>query len=446
MKKTVYSLIKALPAILMMAACSQTEEPDIDLSVSQQTTRATDEDPFFSTTLQNRMDIAIWLAKNYTLEEAQRIHNAVQRSHSLGLDEMYYLKEFVSESPSSNKVIQEEPSEVSRKLRSELLNGSFVEESGISTQEFNPRPALFNHDRLNIYWPYSENWDGITTPVVVYAPQNLSDLRAIGYIYNKNTKKLMLTHVDEQFCERHPVWIITESETPYSNLPNFAKGENVSADGILYSTNSVPSIGNNPPVPQPIDSLSHSNFRGPINTVRLGYVRSEKNHDSWLAGGSEYVFRFVSLKNTNLSCESDTSKCIPDLARTKITFTRKEIKHRTQKELNAIAVSDWPESLENIVMTLIEEDGGNKEYKYEASITVTWEDKKYGIDVSIPYRNLDDNIAERTYSRDFIISTNNYLGKDEDGNAKWAEDNSDGVYWTLPYKIGYVLNPDPYFP
>ena len=445
MKKTVYSLIKALPAILMMAACSQTEEPDIDLSVSEQTTRATDENPFFSTTLQNRMDIAIWLAKNYTLDEAQRIHNAVQRSHSLGLDEIYYLKEFVSESPSSNKVVQEEPSEVSLKLRSELLNGSFVEESGISTQALKPKPALFNHERLNIYWPYSENWDGITTPVVVYAPQNLSDLRAIGYIYNKNTKKLMFTHVDEQFCEHHPVWIITENETPYSHLPNFAKGENVSADGILYSPNSVLSIGNYPPIPTPFDSLSYNPIE-PITTVRLGYVRSEKNHDSGLAGGSEYVFRFVSLKNTNLSCESDTSKCTPDLARTKICFTRNEIKNKTQKELNAIAVSDWPKSLENIVMTLIEEDGGDKEYKYEASITVTWEDKKYGIDVSIPYRNLDEKLAERTYSRNFIMSTNNYKGKDEDGNAKWAEDCSDEVYWTLPFEIGRVLNPNPYFP
>ncbi|MDE6696018.1 MAG: hypothetical protein K2K25_03985 [Muribaculaceae bacterium] len=440
MKKFAYSLLKALPAILIMAACSQTEEPDIDLSLTEQTTRATDETPSFSTSTKQRNYIARWLAENYTIEEAQRVHNAVQISHSVGLDEFFYLKEFLSENTASNKVVREAPSEISKKFKSELLNGSLAKESVMSTQSNNPIEELLNNERLVIYWPYSENWDGITTPVLVYAPQNLSELNALGYVLNKDTHKLDIILVNEQYSEQHPVWIITESETPYSQLPNFANGETVSPDGILYSPNKLPPIGIHPPYPYPYpDPLPKDSSRyyqeRDIITLRLGYVRSEKNHDTWFAGGSEYVFRFAYAKNTNLKCEADTSNCIPDVARTKICFTRKEIKHKTQKELNAIAVSDWPKSLENIIMTLVEEDGG-KERQYNASVTVTWKDKKYGIDVSIPYKNNDDDIAKRTYSRNFIMSTNNYKGKDENGNEKWAEDYSDGVYWTLPYETG----------
>ena len=442
MKKFAYSLLKALPAILIMAACSQTEEPDIDISLTEQTTRATDETPTFSTSTKQRMYVAKWLAQNCTLEEAQRVHNAVQISHSLGLDEFFYLKEFLSENIASNKVARVAPSEISKNFKSELLNGSLAKESVMSTQSNNPIEELLNNERLVIYWPYSENWDGITNPVIVYAPQNLSELNAFGYKFNEDTHKLDIILVNEQYCEQHPVWIITESETPYSQLPNFANGETISPDGILYSPNTLPPIEIHPPYPDPdplpIDSTRYYQEKD-IITLRLGYVRSEKNHDTWLAGGSEYVFRFAYAKNTDLKCEADTSNCIPDVARTKICFTRKEIKHKTQKTLNAVSISDWPKSLDNIIMTLVEEDGGTTKKKFDASVKVTWKDKKYDINVSIPYWNFDDDIAKRTYSRNFIMSTNNYKGKDENGNEKWAEDYSDGVYWTLPYEIGFPI-------
>lgn len=438
MKKIAFNLLKALPAILIMTACSQVEEPAIDLNHTEQTTRSMDEIPFFSSSFQERRAIAKWLAQNYTLEEAEIIHNAVQMSHSLGLDEIFYLIELMSETPTSNKVVREVPTEVSKKFKSELLNGCLAEGSVMSTQANNETPSLFSNERLTIYWPYSENWDGVTTPIFVYAPSNVSDSKAFGYIYNKNLNTMVTVSVDEEYCEHHPVWVITESETPYSQLPNFANGETVSPDGILYSTNSSNTVGDSPTssIPYSNNPIVGDRPMDPTMTLRLGYVRSEKNHDTWIAGGSEYVFRFASLKNANLSCAADTSKCIPDLAKTKICFTRTEIKNKTPKVLNAVAVSDWPKSLDNIVMTLVEEDPGSQGRRYNATVTVTWSNKKYGFDISIPYGNYDDELAERTYSRNFITSTNN-KGKDENGKVKWIEDCSDGVYWTLPYEIGW---------
>lgn len=38
------------------------------------------------------------------------------------------------------------------------------------------------HPDLQIYWPYSENWDGKTPPVIVYAPDNADALTAEGFV------------------------------------------------------------------------------------------------------------------------------------------------------------------------------------------------------------------------------------------------------------------------
>lgn len=445
MKSFILSFIGSLIAVAMLSACDHTEEPNVIHSTNTNTTRAeenqSDED-FFSSSVANRIQIATWFANNYTLKDAQRIHNSVLKARSMGLDEIYYLIEYASVTTSSNKISIEEPTQTSMKFRNEVFNVSSTGESGYSTQTIQTPLDLFNHERLEIYWPYSNNWDGITTPVVAFAPKNLSALRTEGFILKNGYLQSVI--VDEHYCENHPVWLITENETPYSHLPNFTNGETVSQDGVLYLPNTDILInsdnlnGVKPPSPYPFptDSIKVTN-KGPVTTLYLGHVRSEKNHDTWIAGGSEYVFRFVSLTNTNLSCEADTSKCMPDLARTKVCFTRDEIKYKTQKELRAIAVSSWPKTLDNIVMTLVEEDWGNKEKTYEGSIFVTWAGQKYGIEVSIPYYNHDDQIAERTYARSFLISSNNYKGLDENGKEIWYEDNSDGVYWTLPYEVGW---------
>ncbi|MDE5585068.1 MAG: hypothetical protein K2I92_01865 [Muribaculaceae bacterium] len=432
MKRFLRNLCNSLLALGLTTACSQSEEPLVDFyvtdtrAVESESVESGEDETFFSSSVGHRMEIAQWLAKNYTLKEAKRIHMAVKRSLSMGLDEIYYLKEYASLSPSSNKVFQEEPSEVSRKFRLDFQKSNLEYNSENSTQTTQQAVNLFNHERLEIYWPYSDNWDGVTTPVVAYAPKSLSALHTIGYIYTKMGVPTQV-RVDEAYCQQHPVWLITESETPYSLLPNFAKGETVSSDGIYYS----PCSGSSFSPTVPIDSIRMTDITT-IITLRLGTVRSEKNHDSWIAGGSEYLFSFASLDNANLRNEADTVNCSRTICKTKISFTRKEIDKKTTKELKSVVVSDWQKNLDNIAMTLVEEDpGGSKKEPYEAKLTVTYKGQTYGFDISIPRTNLDDHLAERIYSRRFILSTNNL-----NENEGWIEDSSDDVYWTLPYKVG----------
>lgn len=104
------------------------------------------------------------------------------------------------------------------------------------------------------------------------------------------------------------------------------------------------------------------------------------------------------------------------------------------KDLDAIAVSNWEQKIPNIAMKLVEEDSGKENKSYDVTLNLKFNSKFLDIDISIPFRNHDDEIAERLYNRDYIRSTNNHPDKDT-----WTWDTSDGVYWTLPYLMGDLI-------
>lgn len=409
-----------------MSSCSQTEDLNFSTPIEfEGTTRSLDinGENFQRSTLTERVRIAQWFAQNYTLEEAQRIHNAITEAVNQGLDEVYFLREYTSLSASLNKISQEAPSTTSKRMSKvrEEIQKNYQQQKINSSSELSFYEIFDEY--LQIYWPYSDNWDGQTAPVIVYAPENINDLKAYGYRVGNDFGILKTVLVNEEYCQTHPVWIINESETAYSDLPNFNNGERISRKGIYFST---PNVNTN------YRDTTYQETEG-IMTLKLGKVKSTKNHDSWVAGGSEYSFRFGYLANTNLTCEADTSNCDKLLSKIRVTFKRGEIKSGVEKEMNSVAVSEWPLNLYDVVLKVVEEDPGKENQTYDTKVSITWRSKDYGFDISIPFGNHDDEIGEKRYTRDFIRSTNN-----KSAPGVWEWDNSDGLYWTLPYKIGYI--------
>lgn len=133
----------------------------------------------------------------------------------------------------SLSLLAEAPSQTSIEFSKACTdNGnSQYKSSTIETSTFH----LYINDYIQIYWPYSENWDGTTAPVFVYAPENIHSLSGTGYVVGGSKGSIRTVSVNEEYCRTHPVWIINESEIPYSNLPNFAKGETISKDGVYYA-------------------------------------------------------------------------------------------------------------------------------------------------------------------------------------------------------------------
>src|SRR5659263_640663 len=80
---------------------------------------------------------------------------------------------------------------------------------------------------VQIYWPYSTNWDGVEKPVVAFDPILIQDkIKAYKRITLPSGEiKLDSIFVDEEYSKLHPVWIVNISETEYDNLPDFANNE-----------------------------------------------------------------------------------------------------------------------------------------------------------------------------------------------------------------------------
>lgn len=413
--------------LVLITSCTSIEEPGVkDETSSQTATRSLSlEDPHEHSTMAQREAIALWFANNYSLLEAKRVHMAITSAVANGLDEILYLKEYASPNPSSNKISKEGISETSKAFAEEFGRVSEASGSAKANSFGSSTFPVTDNEYLQIYWPNSDDWDGSSTPVFVYAPENVNTLRTYGYQVNLagRPKKIL---VDEAYCEQHPVWIINESETPFKHIPNFNKGEYKSSNGTVYSQ----ALG-------PIGGGSFDFEEQEIaTTVRIGTVKSTKQHDSWICGGSEYVFRFGTFENTSLTCIADTSKFEPLVSTTKISFTRKEIKKGITKELNAIAVSHWPKKLQEVAMLLVEEDPGKDNQSFDVNLGFSWKDFKFSMAISVPFKNHDDEIARRIYAREFILSSNN-----QDDNGDWMPDTSDGVYWTLPVKRGLITDP-----
>ncbi len=390
--KMKFKFLMLLSISSLMIACSQEEEFSLNQEHRENLTRSI-ESYSYKSSLEQRRQIAEWFARNYSLADAQRVHHAVTKAISHGLDEVLFFKEYSAPSISSNKISTESPSETSTKFSKfcedqELYDNNRPKSSNHLTQP-GKNPLLIN-DNLQIYWPYSENWDGKTAPAIVYAPENINDLSATGYIPTGNGDELKTVTVTESFCETYPVWIINESETPLSKLPNFNKGENISSDGICYPQSITTS-----------DSpASYSSGQNTVNTWQVVSMQVKRQYDTWIAGGSEIVIQVAYPIMPGYAAGT---------SRYTIRFKRKDIKKKRWKTFSDVYLNtNWrPEQISNfLLITESDPDGRN----IDIPVSLQYNNKETGISGSVSttlrIRGNDEEIAHLPIDRDFMLLRN----------------------------------------
>ena len=67
---------------------------------------------------------------------------------------------------------------------------------------------------VRIYWPYSDNWDGVTEPVITFCPDGYEDLAPnedisiVGYRLTGPDGTPEKVMVNEDYARKNPVWVI----------------------------------------------------------------------------------------------------------------------------------------------------------------------------------------------------------------------------------------------
>lgn len=344
------------------------------------------------------------------LDMVKEIKTNVEGSLKKGYDEEIMFKELLSQDQISTRSVATE-SNTSR--FASRFTECFIQEApsmGLRSVT-SPTDLLEEMEAkgINLYWPYSEDWDGRTMPVIAVSPEDDSQDKCLAYKLKKAENGFILDEpivVDEEYAMINPVWVINHAEV-------------IDAPNVTVVPREEPK--------------KTENEKKLIKTVYLGSFQSTKQHDPWHKGGSEY---YVEAAAPTHKLQDGEIKVINDnIFRTRISFTRKEIRRDTTREFGygLPMVTDWQEELNQIAFFVFENDASLFGSSVDIELSATWKGETYGLKVKLPFGSGDDDIAMVTYKRDYLFSTNNYEKK------TWNKYTSDGVYWTLPFKIGEVI-------
>ncbi len=359
-----------------------------------------------------------------TGESYQEVFDAVSVANDNGLEEAYYFSEILTDTPEENKIATLRSASLKGKGLGQLIKETLSKEAELRSGGIGAGAVLdadkIANSNLQIYWPYAEDWDGSTPPVITFAPED--EDQDWNYAYKRNGERIDTIIVDEEYMMNNPVWIVNTSDRKYEDLPAFSKGENVANNTLYVQRKSTPAV-----------KETRNGVSVPVYTVRLGRFMSSKQYDKVWSGGSEFVVQMGYIEHFKLENAENLSSLDPRITHAKVSRSRKDIRKRRWADLNSLLISDWhPKSSEAAFMIHEEDQGGNDHF--EITVTAKVGPVSISAPIKIPHKSGDDLVYKNVISRNFILSTNNKQGD------KWVEHNGSGVHWTFPYQIGYTID------
>lgn len=328
-------------------------------------------------------------------EHLDEVHVAVTASSTNGYDEEYRMSDLFK-APGSGVGASELETRASsaawrnplRSLLEDYIRSNYATkaDTGFSAEEF--ISALTESD-AQIYWPYSESWDGKSYPIITYDPG--ADVSSNeGYAMTMNgVEKVMVT---EEMAREGNVWVINSNDdSSYTSLemlrrqdPDWGKG------GTIIVTPTKASESDNG-----------------VRTLILKDFEMKRNFDCWLAGASEFFVKTGSVEDFKASTEAELKLYSPYITDFMIVVKRSQVNQKIP--FNAVLVSEWTDQLDKMAFMIVEDDGGTKT-SWSTSATVKIQSKSYGFDISIPYNSRDDIVWRGQVSRKYFEAYSNVEG------------------------------------
>ena len=244
---------------------------------------------------------------------------------------------------------------------------------------------------VQIYWPYSELFDGSSeTPVITFDPGDNS-VRNIGYLRREDGSVEELI-VDEDMARRRPVWVISRNaDAEYRSLemrrredPDWGTG-----GGIIGAETRA---------------SSNKNY---FQTLVLRSIQANRQFDSWFAGGSEILVKCGAIEDFTASTEAELRLYTPSVTDFLIVVRRNQVGKPV--DFNAVLVSEWTGMLDNCAFMMVEDDGGTLT-TWKCSAMVRYNSKSYGFEIELPLHSRDDIIWRGALTRTYIERNSGAVG------------------------------------
>ena len=404
MKKDLFGPMAALASVFMLSGC-------IDPIPGEGDGIAGAEEPVYGPSLS---EIAGLLAElPFEREHIAEVHDAVSASSENGYDEEYTMANLfgvpgsgVGDNHLGTKAeAGEYENPVSELIRGHLLSkartkssvGGTVFESEEDVERY--LDVLASSD-IQLYWPFSENWNGSgDIPVITFDPEDESTTN-IGYRIRRDAEgavEVETVVVDESMAEKCPVWVVNRnSDDGYLSLDVMRQ---------LYPgwTEEGGNIVINPSGASAASRAGDTGVSG-VKTLVLKDFTMHRNYDSWFAGASEFFVKCGAVENFTASTEAELQLYSPTITDFMIVVKRNQV--GKAQPFNAVLVSDWTGQMDNCAFMIIEDDGG-KQTSWECTALVRIASKSYGIEIDLPFRTRDDIVWRGSLSSRYLSANSN---------------------------------------
>jgi hypothetical protein len=407
MKKVTQKTVLLL-AILMTAGLYSCERLD-----NEPETHIADKDPEYIE-LQEVVEILSLLPINQN--QMNEVHNAVSSSSENGYDEEYTMTNLfalpgsgVGDRTVRSGEVYETPM---RDLISDAVRGlaSDGSETRTGNQDLNVLRTLdrigvdafldaLARSDMQIYWPFSEEWDGQQMPVMTFDPEDGSDTN-IGYRLVKDDdgfRRLEEVMVDEEMAKTCPVWVVNRNDdADYTSLEMLRRRDPDWGEG-----------GGNIIVKPDAASSGTRSTKGNFRSLLLKNFTMKRNYDTWFAGASEFFIKMGSVEDFTASTEAELRLYSPSVTDFMIVVKRGQIGETLP--FNAILVSELTDQLTHCAMMITEDDGGTIT-KWDCTAFVRIASKSYGIEISLPFNSRDDIVWRGQLATTWFENNSNVVG------------------------------------
>ena len=333
------------------------------------------------------------------VEQMEEVMDAASASVGNGYDEEYTMKQLIGAPGCGVGDSPTKAGSYARPLRDMIAEylGTGTKAGAQDVQEY--LDAL-SESELQIYWPYSEDWDGEELPIITFDPGYGSEYN-YGYKIGHDADGFHVVdsvYVDEQTAREHPVWVINKNDdaghTPLSLY------EVSSTDDYRLDVTSIPDVS-------PDTDQGPSTKSGP----RMLYLRSFtmlRQYDSWFRGGSEFFVKCGAVNGFHATTEAEMRLYYPSVTDFMVVVKRKQLGEEIP--YNGIIMTDFTNQLENLAFLITEDDGGTQT-SWKCSATVKVKSRSYGFDVDIPYNDKDDIVWRGQLSANFFQEADFVTGR-----------------------------------
>ena len=350
------------------------------------------------------------------LRDAQlrEVFEAVSGSSSNGYDEEYTMDNLVSSPGAGVGGDKAQTSSGSRAGYDEPLRDMLrqrLQELMPTRGDVDDLMASIASSGYQLYWPYSEDWDGESYPVITFDPGYGAESN-YGYALAPGPDGAVITDtltVDEGMAMQRPVWVInSNSDAGFTPLELFSRSSTMSAQGAGCPVR--PGMTGRTGESQPVVAAG-SDRQSPSSRPRRLMLKSFKmlrNYDSWFGGASEFWIKCGCIESFNASTEAELKLYYPSVTDFMIVVKRKYV----GKELpfEAIMVTDFTNQLDKLAFLIVEDDGGTRT-NWKCSVVVKVESKSYGIEMDIPYNEKDDIVWRGQLTAAFFTEEDTVTGR-----------------------------------